>query len=63
MVFNSRIKKIAGNPAALGKVEADLFKFFELADQEVVAEHQRALEYLVGKIAEYKAEDITEDSL
>lgn len=63
VVFNSRIKKIAGNPAALDKVEADLSKFLELADEEVVTEHEKALSYLINKIAEYKAEDITEDSL
>lgn len=63
VVFNSRIKKIAGNPAALAKVESDLAKFLELADQEVISEHERALNYLISKIADYKAEDITEDSL
>lgn len=63
VVFSSRIKKIAGNPAALEKVENDLSKFLELADQSVVEEHERALNYLIAKIAEYKAEDITEDSL
>lgn len=63
VVFGSRIKKIAGNPAALAKVEADLSKFMELADDEVIQEHAKALEYLINKIAEYQAEDITEDSL
>lgn len=63
VVFGSRIKKIAGNVAALDKVEGDLAKFLELAPEEVVVEHERALNYLIAKIAEYKAEDITEDSL
>lgn len=63
VVFNSRIKKIAGNPAALTKVKGDLESFLEKADDAVVEEHVRSLQYLTSKIDEYLAEDITEDSL
>lgn len=63
VVFNSRIKKIAGAVPALNKVKADLEKFIELADDEVLAEHSKALQYLTSKIDEYLAEDITADSL
>ena len=63
VVFNSRIKKIAGNPAALTKVKGDLEMFLEKADDAVVEEHVRSLQYLPSKIDEYLAEDITEDSL
>lgn len=62
-VFNSRVKKIAGNPAALTKVQGDLEVFIEKADEAVIEEHSKALQYLVAKIADYLAEDITEDSL
>lgn len=62
-VFNSRIKKIAGAVPALNKVKADLVKFVELADPEVLTEHEKALNYLINKIDEYLAEDITADSL
>lgn len=62
-VFTSRIKKIAGNPAALNKVATDLGAFIEKADAEVLQEHEKALNYLTTKIDEYLAEDITEDSL
>ena len=63
VVFNSRVKKIAGNPAALNKVKADLENFLDKADETVTEEHYRSLQYLCGKIDEYLAEDITEDSL
>ena len=63
VVFNSRIKKIAGNPAALQKVANDLGVFLEKADDSVLEEHSKALTYLTSKIDEYLAEDITEDSL
>lgn len=63
VVFNSRIKKIAGNPAALNKVKGDLEVFLEKADDAVIEEHSRALQYLVAKIDEYLAEDITAESL
>lgn len=63
VVFNSRIKKIAGNPAALSKVKGDLEKFLGLVDDEVISEHNKALTYLTAKIDEYLAEDITEESL
>lgn len=63
VVFNSRIKKIAGNVAALTKVKGDLETFLDKADDAVIEEHLRALQYLTGKIDEYLAEDITEDSL
>lgn len=63
VVFNSRIKKIAGNPVALDKVAGDLDKLLDVADEAVLGEHEKALSYLIAKIAEYKAEDITEDSL
>lgn len=63
VVFNSRVKKIAGNPAALNKVKNDLLAFLEKADEAVIVEHSRALEYLTSKIDEYLAEDITAESL
>jgi hypothetical protein len=63
VVFNSRVKKIAGNVAALNKVKADLETFLEKADDAVIEEHARSLQYLTSKIDEYLAEDITEDSL
>lgn len=63
VVFNSRIKKIAGNPAALSKVKGDLETFMEKADDAFIEEHVRSLQYLTTKIDEYLAEDITEDSL
>jgi len=62
-VFNSRIKKIAGNTNALQKVKGDLENFLGLADDSVLEEHNRALTYLIAKLEEYLAEDITEDSL
>lgn len=62
-VFNSRIKKIAGAVPALTKIKGDLAKFIELADDEVLGEHSKALQYLTAKIDEYLAEDITADSL
>jgi hypothetical protein len=62
-VFNSRIKKIAGAVPALTKIKGDLEKFLELASDDVVAEHNKALSYLTAKIDEYLAEDITADSL
>lgn len=63
VVFNSRIKKIAGNPAALLKVKTDLANFIDKADESVIEEHLRSLTYLTTKIDEYLADDITEDSL
>jgi hypothetical protein len=63
VVFNSRVKKIAGNINALRKVKGDLESFLELADDAVIEEHVRALQYLTTKIDEYLAEDITADSL
>jgi hypothetical protein len=63
VVFNSRVKKIAGNVKALSKVKGDLEQFLELADDAVIEEHVRALQYLTSKIDEYLAEDITADSL
>ena len=63
VVFNSRVKKIAGNVKALSKVKGDLEAFLELADDAVIEEHVRALQYLTSKIDEYLAEDITADSL
>lgn len=62
-VFNSRVKKIAGNIPALNKVAADLEKFLDVAPEDVLGEHARALQYLIGKVAEYQTEDITADSL
>lgn len=62
-VFNSRIKKIAGAVPALNKVKADLTKFLEVAEEDVLIEHNKALTYLVNKIDEYLAEDITAESL
>lgn len=62
-VFNSRIKKIAGNPAALTKIAADLGTFVEKADDAVIQEHSKALEYLTNKVDEYLKEDITAESL
>lgn len=63
VVFNSRIKKIAGSVPTLNKIKGDLNKFLELADDEFIAEHNKALQYLTAKIDEYLAEDITADSL
>lgn len=63
MVFGSRMKKVAGNFAALDKLGADLEAFIEKADDEVMADHVRAITYLVDKIAEYKLEDISADAL
>lgn len=63
VVINSRIKKIAGLVPALQKVKGDLEKFIEVADDAVVTEHAKALQYLTAKIDEYLSEDITADSL
>jgi hypothetical protein len=62
-VFNSRVKKIAGAIPALTKIKGDLEKFIELASDEELGEHSKALQYLTSKIDEYLAEDITADSL
>lgn len=62
-VFNSRVKKIAGAIPALTKIKGDLEKFLELANDEQLSEHNKALTYLFAKIDEYLAEDITADSL
>lgn len=62
-IFGGRLKKAAGNFAVLDKLGADLDTFLEKADDETLAEHSKVLNYLVNKIAEYKAEDITADAL
>lgn len=63
VVFNSRIKKIAGNPGALNKIAGDLGNFLEKADGAVLEEHSKALDYLTTKVDEYLKEDITAESL
>ena len=63
VVFNSRVKKIAGNPAALQKVKADIETFIGKVEDSVLEEHGKAIAYLSAKIDEYLAEDITADSL
>lgn len=63
VVINSRIKKIAGNQPALTKVKGDFEAFLAAAEDSVIEENSRALTYLLAKLDEYLAEDITAESL
>lgn len=62
-IFGGRLKKAAGNFGVLDKLGNDLNTFMDKADDEVIGEHVKVLTYLVAKIAEYKAEDITAEAL